>query len=330
MSHSKPKVLILSPTYNESQSVESYFRQIEPVIFEAETKYGVSISIKIVDNCSLDSTFTKLCQEARKYPQLSVDILSWVRNYGVMTSVLGGLLESNSDAVFFIDFDLQDPPNLLIQFIENWLSGYSFVYGSRQKRNELLVIRTLRKLFLSVAKRLKVNSTIPVESGVWLMDSSVIDDIKENPPASKYLAGTFGRRGYASTFIPYERNTRSHGESKFSIPKYINYGLEALSSNPFRFARLLVATSLVTLFIGFAAEVFLLLNRYFLDVDIPNGIISLIGMQVISFSLLFLSIGFIGEYVSRIYDAAVRPQVPVAKLFYSQGKSVRPRKKHLK
>jgi dolichol-phosphate mannosyltransferase len=304
---------IMTPVYNEQENVDYFLEKMVPQIHNLSHLYELEIKLTVIDNCSTDETVELLSKRLSGVANVNFEIISWVRNYGVMTSIYGGIIESNTDSIVVIDFDLQDPPELIGSMVERWLDGYSFVYGSRSKRHETVSTRTFRWIFNGIARVLKINLSVPVESGMWLLDRNVVNDLIANPPATKYLAGAVGLREYKSSYVKYSREKRVHGGSKFSTKLYFGYAFEALFSNPHRIARLSISLSLFTIFFGGIIETFLLACRYLFEIQIPNGLISSILIQVLSFSGIFLALGVIGEYVANIYTSVCRPAKTIAK-----------------
>ena len=304
---------ILSPVYNEVENIDYFLKKMLPILVNLSSQYNLDVKLKILDNGSTDETVDGLTRRLND-SIVKFEIVSWIRNYGVMTSIYGGIIETDTDALVVIDFDLQDPPDLIGPMVERWLSGDSFVYGSRVRRFEKLPIKVLRKIFNTFANVLKINSGVPVESGLWLLDKNVVNDLIANPPTTKYLAGAVGKRKYKSSYINYIRDIRVHGESKFSMNRYFRYAAEALFSNPYRIARMSIFSSLLVLFFGGIIEIFLIACRYIFEIQIPNGLISVILLQVISFSGIFLALGVLGEYVAHIYSSVCRPAKTIAKL----------------
>lgn len=305
---------VLTPVYNEVENVDYFLDKMVPQLHKLSNIYELEVKLAIIDNCSTDETVDFLARRLSVIPDINFEIISWVRNYGVMTSIYGGIIESNTDAIVVIDFDLQDPPELIAAMVERWLSGDSFVYGSRVKRVETLSLRTFRKVFNAAVGILRVNSSVPVESGLWLLDRDVVHDLIANPPATKYLAGAVGIRNYKSSYIAYSRDKRIHGKSKYSTKRYFGYAYEALFSNPHRIARICIGLSFFTMILGGFVEIFLLACRYLFEIQIPNGLISSILIQVLSFSGILLALGVIGEYVANIYTSVCRPAKAIARL----------------
>lgn len=307
----KKTLTLLIPLFNEADNITHFFTEIHPILQKIEKEKKFSLQLKFFDNASTDETFNNLVSYAKSITEYPVEVISWVRNYGVMTSIFGALHYVSTDFVLVLDFDLQDPPDLILNLLEKLDGGFNFVYGVRIFRNENLRMRVLRSIFSVLASILGINSSKPVESGMWLLSKAVIEDLKENPPTTNYIAGVLGTRGFHSASVPYSRRERKHGSSKFSIIKYIGYASEALLSNPYKFMRTALVLGAASISFGLAIELFFLANRYIFHIDIPNGVPLTVLLQIVTSAGVFILLGIIGEYVARVFKTISRPEVPI-------------------
>ena len=302
---------IIVPVFNEEKSIEIFLLEYIEVIRYVESQYMIDVKISFLDNASTDETFRQI-QIAEKGFETPIGAYQWVRNYGVMTSIYGGLIRSNSDIVYVVDVDLQEPPQLLLMFIEEFLKGASFVSGSRKKRIEPISLTTFRRIFRRIYRILSAESGDSVESGAWLLDRAIIEDLRVNPPQTAYLAGILQSRGYTRKTIQYSRRTRKIGQSKFGLRKYFSYAFEGLVQHPLRFMRLFLSASFITLLTLVALVTVLVFEKIFGLSYVPSGITLLFSSQVLSASVITLLLGVIGEYVARIFKSQARIEIPVA------------------
>jgi hypothetical protein len=302
---------ILVPVFNEEKSIEVFLVQYAEVIQVIELQYMIDVKITFLDNASTDSTYQQIeiLQNVSKTP---VGAYKWVRNYGVMTSIYGGLIRSESDIAYVVDVDLQEPPQLLLILIEEFLKGVSFVSGSRNKRIEPLALTTFRNIFRRVYRALSAENSEPVESGAWLLDKAIIEDLRVNPPQTTYLAGILQSRNYSRKTIQYSRTTRKMGESKFGLKKYFSYAFEGLVQHPLRFMRMFLTASLLTALTLVSLVAVIVIEKVFGLSYIPNGITLLFATQVLSASVIIVLLGVVGEYVARIFKSQSRLEIPVA------------------
>jgi glycosyltransferase involved in cell wall biosynthesis len=305
--------------YNESENVVHFLQNLAAPIKVLSKEFD--IHIMIVDNCSSDDTVKKIISNKKYLSNATLEVLTWVRNYGVMTSIYGGLCKVKTDAAIVIDFDLQDSPNTIVNLVDKWKTGVDFVYGSRRSRNEPRFYYPLRSLFRVLSKILRINSNTPVESGLWLMSQEVIQDLRTNPPISSYLAGTLGIRSYKSIAVTYDRDSRQHGSSKFSFTKYLNYAADALLSNPRELTRIMLRIGLTVLLLTALFVFSLVILRVLGLLDVPSGLPFLSVLQILLLFLNIATFGIIGQYISALLDSVARPSITVVKQRYFFAKA---------
>ena len=291
----KKCIEIICPVFNEVDNVENFYSEFQDVIKSLKNKYN--FIFLFMDNCSDDGTFEKLQKLCFLYRDIRV--IKYSRNYGVMKSIFTGLLHSKGDAAAVFDCDLQDPPTLILEFINSWELGYKVIYGIRTKREESFFMGFARNRFRnleSIFKGYKNN----IESGAWLLDARVIDELRVRP-FEPFLAGLISRLGFNSSGIPYQRSVRLRGKAKFGLGQYFSYAVDGLVSGtiaPLRLAILLGAFfSLLTFF----AMIYFLVAKFILDAPLANGVAAIIIISLFSLSINLLFLGVIGEYVGRIY-----------------------------
>jgi dolichol-phosphate mannosyltransferase len=302
---------ILVPVHNEEATLDSFFESVEPILDSLEKHYKVRTSYRFLDNLSTDKTIQVLRYWKEKIER-EINVLSWIRNYGVMTSIYGGLHSTRADAVMVLDADLQDPPELITEFFAKFLEGYTFVCGKRTKRTEHFSIRLGRFLFRALYRLLRKDEDVPVESGAWLLDKSVIKDLIVNPPSTSYLAGALTSRGYRRATIPYRRNIRLAGKSKFSLFNYGKYAFEGLASSPVRLMRVALFSSFFLNILILILFLFFIASKFIFGANVLGGITLILFIQVFSFSLITMLLGLIGEYLSRVFQNTARLEIPTA------------------
>ena len=304
MKSSENKVVtLLIPTFNEIDSVEKFFNNISSPIDSIRNKFGIQTKFVFVDNASTDNTHLSIFDYCIKN-NFSFQIIRWVRNYGVMTSVFGGLRFAieDSDSIVVFDFDLQDPPELIFQLVAAWVSGSLVVTGLRIKRKEKLRISMGRKIFRFLYRILGEKHSTIVESGAWLLDQKVARDLIANPPSTTFLAGVIQSRNYNRVIIPYHRADRTIGNSKFSFLKYLKYGFDGIISVPFKFMRLVIGLGLIMVAGTSSLLLLVLFRKFFLGVTPADGLTLLLTVIVTVFAFIVLLLGVLGEYISRIFE----------------------------
>jgi len=291
----KKHIEIICPVYNEIENVENFYHEFSMVIGQVRDDYD--ISFLFMDNCSNDGTFIKLQELCRLYDNIRA--IKYSRNYGVMKSIFTGLIHSRGDAIAVFDCDLQDPPCLILDFIKSWEAGNKIVYGIRTKRKEGFFMEFARKSFRSLESFFKGYKNT-LESGAWFLDRRVIDELRLRS-FEPFLVGLISRLGFNSTGISYERSARLRGETKFGIASYFSYAVDGLVSGTIAPLRLAILLGLFLSLLSFLGVIYFLIAKFILGAPFASGVAAIIIITLFSFSINFIFLGIIGEYVGRIY-----------------------------
>lgn len=295
MKSEKLIITILCPVYNESENVARFVSEFTGVLRTLSQRY--SFEFLFADNCSTDDTLDRLIQLQRQHSNIRV--IKYSRNFGVMKSIFTGIVNSSYSACAVFDCDLQDPPELIIEFIKQWESGAKVVYGVRRKRDEGSVISFLRKRYRQIETYLK-GYKVTIESGAWLLDERVIKELR-TVPFEPYLAGLIARLGFKSVGVPYDRRARLHGQSKFGLMKYFSYATDGLVSGTITPLRISIFCGVIFSLMSFLLGGYFVIAKLFLGVPFATGVAAAIVILLFGFGLNFLLLGVIGEYVGRLY-----------------------------
>ena len=250
------------------------------------------------DNSSTDGTWENIRSLA--FSDNRVKGVRFSKDIGFQRSILANFAATKGDLVMQLDADLQDPPELLKEFLEKWKEGYKVVYGIRKERPENLLLRNFRKLGYLLIDWLSETS-IPQNAGDFrLLDRSVIDLLSQNKSGEPYIRGMIANMGFKQTGIEYLRVERTAGKSKFNLGKLIKLGLVAVfnhSTIPLRLASYL---GIIILFLStiYGSFVFYSWNQ---DLDLPKGYTSMTLILLFGIGLISFLLGIIGEYIFRIY-----------------------------
>jgi len=288
-------ISIIVPCYNEEATLPLLYKKLNAII----SSIGCPYEVICIDDGSADSTWNILCEFHAINPNwLS---LKFTRNFGHQNAIASGLYFSRGECAIILDADLQDPPEIIIDFINKWQSGYDIVYAIRQKRKESLPMKFLYFIFYRLLNLLS-EITIPNDSGDFcLVDRKVINFLNHSPERNIFLRGLRAWSGYKQIGIEYERNARIAGHSKYSFVKLFKLagdGIISFSTIPLRLATFLGLFVSCVSFLSLICLVFLKI----LGLDFsPKGWTSLVTIQSTFGGLVLLCLGIIGEYVGRIY-----------------------------
>ena len=289
-------VTILVPVYNEEEVIEQLFVRLDRVSASAE----ININVLLVDDGSNDNTpliIQNLISGRENYSALFLS-----RNFGHPIALTAGLTEigDTANAVFIIDGDLQDPPELLNAFLQKMNEGYDVVYGIRKKRKESIFKKWSYKFYYRLLKRFS-NIKMPLDAGDFsLLSQRVVMHLNRMPEESRYIRGLRSWVGYKQTGIEYERDGRQLGKPKYSVISLFKLafnGIFNFSKFPIRFIWLVGLISILLSLFYLGVTVY----KKLVHGTVPEGFTALIFAIVLFSGVQLLSIGIIGEYVLRIF-----------------------------
>ncbi|WP_337879010.1 glycosyltransferase family 2 protein [Rheinheimera sp.] len=296
MNIKRPLISISIPVLNEEGNIENLYKRLDALGHKMHDRCDLEFVFS--DNHSTDSTWLMLSQLAAKDPR--VKAIRFSKNFGFQRSILANYLHTTGDAVMQIDADLQDPPELLETFFEQWQNGAQVVYGIRKKRPENVFLHAFRKLGYWAIDKISEHP-IPRDVGDFrLIDRKVVQSLVQIKTANPYLRGMIAGLGFNQIGVPYDRDARVAGESKFNVSRLLRLGLTAVfnhSTVPLRAASFLGSVILAASIVGALYYVALKL----LYPEIPQGLASIHILVLFGIGLNSFLLGIIGEYLLRIY-----------------------------
>jgi dolichol-phosphate mannosyltransferase len=289
---------IVIPVFNEAGNVDELLHRVSTVL-RGLPEPPLDYEIICVDDGSRDATREKLMTAARIDPHLRVIALS--RNFGHQIAATAGLDAARGDAIVLMDGDLQDPPELIADFLERYRAGYDVVYATRRRRSGESYFKIWSAaVFYRIVRRL-TNVSIPVDTGDFrLMSRRVVDALRQTRERHRFIRGLVSWVGFNQTGVEYDRDARFSGETKYPFSKMLRFavdGITAFSEIPLRFASYL---GFVTSSFAFLYAVVILILK-FLHYNEP-GYTSTILTVLFLGGVQLIGIGILGEYVGRIYD----------------------------
>ncbi len=284
---------VVAPMYNEEDTVEEFYARASAAL------EGKPYELVLVDDASSDRTPKLLEKLAATDPRVRVLLLS--RNFGHQAALTAGLEHARGDAVAMLDGDLQDPPELILDMLEHWSAGSDVVFAQRTQRpGESRFKLATAHLFYRLFGKL---SDIELEQNAGdfrLLDRRALDALLSMRERNRFLRGMSVWIGYTQTAVPYERDARHAGETKYTLRKMVRFSFDAISS--FSWLPLQAATLLGFLF---SAVAFLMLPLVvvarFSGIYVP-GVASILFVILLLGGIQLITVGIIGEYVGRIYD----------------------------
>ncbi len=287
---------IVVPIYNEAEILPKLLSSIQAVMNSTPFSY----ELILVDDGSLDGTAETLRRAAEEDPRLKV--LSFSRNFGHQAAITAGLDHASGEAVVVMDADLQDPPELLPEMLALLAQGYDVVSAQRASRDgETVFKRMTATAFYWIFQKL-VDERMQPEVGDFRMFSRrAIVAISQLREQHRFMRGMVAWLGLKEVILPYHRNPRTAGTTKYSTWKMMRFAWTAISSFSAMPLRLSVGAGLFVTACGIGFAIYSVFAAFVLKTNVP-GWTSLVCLNIIFSGTTLIAIGLLGEYVARIYE----------------------------
>jgi len=288
------EISIVVPLYNEEKNI----RLMHDRLVSSILKISSNFEIIYVNDGSNDNSFLELLKLSDEDER--VKYINFSRNFGHQIAVTAGLDYSKGAAVVIIDGDLQDPPEVIPEMYAMYKEGFEVVYGQRLiRKGESFFKKITAKYFYRILKKI-TNINIPVDTGDFrLIDRKIVNDLKNMPEQNKFLRGQIAWLGYRQTSIFFERDERKFGETGYPFSKMLKFALDGItgfSDIPLQFV---TKTGIFISFISFLVILYAIFSHFILERTI-TGWTSLIISSMFIGGVQLISVGIIGEYISRI------------------------------
>jgi polyisoprenyl-phosphate glycosyltransferase len=290
----EPRLLsVVAPMFDEEETVDVFYERVRTALD------GVAFELVLVDDASRDRTPELLDRLADSDPRVHVLHLS--RNFGHQAAITAGLEHARGDVVAMLDGDLQDPPELIPTMLDHWRTGSDVVYGVRESRVgetrfKLASARWFYRLFSRVTGlELRENS-----GDFRLLDRRALDAVLSMRERNRFLRGMTVWVGFTQTGVPYQRDARHAGETKYTLRRMLRFSLDAISSFssvPLQAATLLGFFFSLCAFLGLP----LVIAARVAGIYVP-GVSTILFVILLLGGIQLITVGIIGEYVGRIYD----------------------------
>jgi polyisoprenyl-phosphate glycosyltransferase len=290
-------ISVVIPAYNESDCVEELARQLQAVM-AVEAIYDFEIII--VENGSVDDTWDKLNVIHEADPRFK--IVQLARNFRMDGGLTAGLASATGDAAVVMTADLQDPPELISEFLRKWEEGYENIYMVVSERQGTGPLRTFNsKAFYWLAGKLTDGAIPRNASDFRLVDRGVYETINSMQERNRFVRGLFAWAGYRSLGIEHQRPPRFGGESKAYSMSVLDLAFKGIFAHSYVPLRLITITGVSVSFISLILLV--VFSIRFLAYGVPfAGFGTLFGFVLLLFGILFSMIGILSEYVGLIYE----------------------------
>jgi len=306
----KKLISIIIPAYNEEECVDELAARLQ-ALFVTESQYDFEAII--IENGSIDTTWEKLQKIAAADSRFKILKLS--RNFRMDGGLTAGLDYIKGDACVLMTADLQDPPELISDFLRKWEAGWENIYGIVTKRGGTGPIRTLNsKMFYFVADKLTDGRILKNASDFRLVDKKVYLAIKSMAERNRFVRGLFAWAGFKSIGIPMERPPRFGGVSNAHTLKVIDLAFKGIFAHSYKPLRVITVFGIVLSAISFFTIIPLAI--IWITSGVPfAGFGTIVSLFLFVLGILSLMIGILSEYIGLIYEEVkARPNYLVSEI----------------
>ena len=299
-SNKKLKLSIVTPCFNEADNILECYETTKVTLHKHLAEFDYEHIF--CDNASTDGTSQILEELASKDKNVKVILNS--RNFGPFNSMFNGLMASSGDLVIpFLPADLQDPPDVIPEFVEQWRNGFEVVYGVRKTREESILLRGFRRIYYRLVNRW---ASIPIPENVGeftLIVKQVVDSLREVDDYYPYVRGLIANAGFRSTSVPYTWKARKKGISKNNAYALIDQALNGIISFTNIPLRLLMFSGIILSALSLGYSLVTLIT-----VILGSGKVAQPGIQTLIVAVFFFSgvilfaLGLMGEYLAAIHS----------------------------
>jgi glycosyltransferase involved in cell wall biosynthesis len=306
-------VSLVVPVFNEEDGLQAFVDTIDDVLGHAP----FDVEIVFVNDGSRDRTLERALALAALRPD--VRVVNLARNFGKEAALTAGIEHASGNVLVPMDVDLQDPPELVLEFVAQWRRGYDVVYGVRTRRaSDTASKRITAGWFYRLFNRLSP-TPIPENTGDFrLIDRRVADVLERLPERNRFMKGLFAWVGFPSIGVPYERPVRRIGSTKFNYWRLWNFALDGVTSFSTVPLRIWSYVGAVFAILAFCYASFIVLRTLVFGVELP-GYASLMAVVLFLGGVQLLSLGVLGEYLGRMFNEVKQRPIYVVEGTYGRS-----------
>ncbi|RAK64917.1 glycosyltransferase family 2 protein [Phenylobacterium kunshanense] len=290
------RLSVVIPMHNEAEVLDILFKRLD----ETVAPLGLDLEIVCVDDGSRDNTYALMVERAAGDRRIRLIGLS--RNFGKEAALTAGLEAASGDLIVPLDADLQDPPELIGEFLSLWEQGYDVVYGVRADRSSDTAVKrwtanAFYRLFNVVS-----DQAIPASTGDFrLMDRAVVEAIRALPERNRFMKGLFAWVGFKQVGVPYTRPIRAAGSSSWPYGRLFRFAIDGMTSFSTAPLRVWTLVGIGAAFLAVLAALAIVVQVLVVGRQVP-GYASLMVVILFAFAVQMVALGVLGEYIGRMYQ----------------------------
>ena len=303
-----PAISVVIPVFDEEENLPILYQRLTKVLGDVEPDY----ELIFIDDGSQDNSLQILEELAEFDPH--VIVVELARNFGHQIAISAGLDYSRGDGVIIMDADLQDPPEVLPEFIEKWREGHDIVYAIRANRKENWLKRNAYSLFYRILQRI-ANIQIPLDAGDFcIMDRKAVLILNSMPERNRFIRGIRSWIGLNQVGLVYDRDSRYAGKPKFTLSRLIYLALDGLVSFSFLPLRAISILGFIISFISIVLAISYAIQKLTSGLNPPGFATTIVAIFFLA-GIQLITLGVIGEYVGRIFEEVkLRPLYVIKKI----------------
>lgn len=303
-----PAISVVIPIYNEEENIPILYQRLVKVLNDYEPDF----ELIFVDDGSRDNSPNLIYDLAAHDPR--VIVIQLARNFGHQIAISAGLDFSRGNGVIIMDADLQDPPEVLPEFIEKWREGHDIVYAIRANRKEGWLKRHAYTFFYRILQRI-ANIQIPLDAGDFcIMDRKAVVILTSMPERNRFIRGIRSWIGLDQVGLAYDRDPRYAGKPKFTLSRLIYLALDGLVSFSFLPLRAISILGFIISFISIILAISYTIQKITSGLNPPGFATTIVAIFFLA-GIQLITLGVIGEYVGRIFEEVKhRPLYVVKKI----------------
>lgn len=292
-------ITLVVPCYNEENVLERFYEEITTML----NNELISYELIFINDGSKDRTKEILVKLAEQDEKLFY--VSFSKNFGKEAAMLAGLTYAKGDAVIIMDADLQHPPALIPEMVQAYQNGYDQVIAKRDRKGDTKVRSIISSVYYKLINKLV---DVELENGIGdfrLLSRRAVDSLLSLQEYNRFSKGLFSWIGFKEYIINYENVIRDEGESKWTFPKLLNYGIDGVISFNDKPLRISIYLGLIITVLDVLYVVIMLFQILFNGIAVP-GYFTTISSILLLGGIQLIFLGVIGEYIGRIYYEAKR------------------------
>lgn len=295
------KLSIVIPVYFNEQNLLPLYNDLNDNVLKKLNNYNLDYELIFVDDGSKDNSYMVMKELAKL--DSKIVLLKLSRNFGEHAAILAGLSQCTGDFAVRKSADLQEPSTLILDMIEKYNEGNKVVLAVRANREEPFVQRSLSSLYALIMRKFALPNMPKGGFDSFLIDRQVIDVLIDMEEKNTSLMSQILWSGFSTSTVPYDRKKRTIGKSRWTFSKKIKLSIDSLLGFSYLPIRFISFLGFLLSFIAFIGLCWIIFKKTAGSIDV-EGYSSIIVILLFGFGIIMLSLGILGEYMWRMFDAA--------------------------